>query len=160
MAKRYRLPLTLAALIVGLDQCTKMAVESHLPLNHGIPVIKGFFNLVRVHNRGAAFGFLNRPDITWQFWIFSGFALFALILVLLMLRWTRHPGLTAKIAFGAILGGALGNFIDRLRLRYVIDFLDFHLGQWHWPAFNVADIAICTGVLLFALITLFPRRWN
>ncbi|MDR2051184.1 MAG: signal peptidase II [Deltaproteobacteria bacterium] len=151
MLKKYGVPAALAALVLLLDQLSKAAVEAGIPLNRSLPVLDGFFNLVHVRNRGAAFGFLNRGDISWQFWLFTGFTLLAVILILFLIRKTRRPGLLSLSAFGAILGGALGNFIDRLRFRYVTDFLDFYLGNFHWPAFNVADMALCYGVVIFAL---------
>lgn len=157
MLKRYSLPLCLAVVVLGLDQLTKAAVEDSLPLNRSITVLEGFFNLVHVHNRGAAFGFLNRSDIAWQFWLFAGFTLLAVCLILFLVHNMRSAGPLAMSAFGAMLGGALGNFVDRVRFRYVIDFLDFHLGSFHWPAFNVADIALCYGVLVFALLTCFAK---
>lgn len=156
--KRYYVTFGIAAVIVFLDQLTKQMVMNSLPLWKSRPVIDGFFNLVHVRNRGAAFGFLNRSDIEWQFWLFAAFTLLAVVLVLFMVRALKPPTLLALSAFGAILGGAAGNFIDRVRFRHVVDFLDFYLGAWHWPAFNVADIAICYGVAVFALITFFPRR--
>lgn len=156
--KKYSVTFGLAAAIVLLDQLTKKIAVENIPAWRSIPVIDGFFNLVHVQNRGAAFGFLNRSDIEWQFWLFSAFTLLAVGLVLYMLRGLKAPGIWSMSAFGAILGGALGNFIDRLRFRHVIDFLDFYLGEMHWPAFNVADIAICYGVGMFAILTFFPGR--
>lgn len=156
--KRYYITLGVAAVIVFLDQLTKKLVMDALPVWRSIAVIDGFFNLVHVRNRGAAFGFLNRSDIEWQFWLFSAFTLVAVGLVLYMVRGLKPAKLLGLSAFGAILGGALGNFIDRVRFRHVVDFLDFYVGEAHWPAFNVADIAICYGVAIFAVMTFFPRR--
>lgn len=156
--KRYAMATALGLILTIVDQVTKLIVLQSIPLNQRVPVIDGFFNLVHVRNRGAAFGFLNRSDIEWQFWLFTGFTVLAVILVFYMIRGVRENDWFAISAFGAILGGAAGNFIDRLRFRHVIDFLDFHIANLHWPAFNVADIAITYGVLAFAIITLFPRR--
>jgi len=160
MWRRYLVPLTLAVILAAVDQWTKTAVSAYIPLNRSLTVIDGFFNLVLVHNRGAAFGFLNRADIAWQVWLFSAFTLLATVIILLMIRQLRDPSWFSLSAFGAMLGGAAGNLIDRLRFRHVVDFLDFHLGGYHWPAFNVADIAICCGVFAFALLTLFPRHFR
>lgn len=157
MKNRYSFTLGLAAVIVLVDQLTKWIVMETLPAWRSIPVIDGFFNLVHVHNRGAAFGFLNRSDIEWQFWLFSAFTLFAIVLIMLMVRNLKPANILSLSAFGAILGGAVGNFIDRVRFRHVIDFLDVYVGDMHWPAFNVADIAICYGVVMFAIITFFPK---
>ena len=156
--KRYYITIGIAAVIAFLDQLTKKIVMDSLPLWRSKPVIEGFFNLVHVQNRGAAFGFLNRSDIEWQFWLFAGFTLVAVGLVLFMVKSLKPVTLLALSAFGAILGGAVGNFIDRVRFRHVVDFLDFYLGEMHWPAFNVADIAICYGVAVFAVITFFREK--
>lgn len=156
--KRYYITISIAAFIVVLDQLSKKLVMDALPLWRSVPVIDGFFNLVHVQNRGAAFGFLNRSDIEWQFWLFAAFTVVAVGLVLYMVRGLKPVSLLGLSAFGAILGGALGNFIDRVRFRHVVDFLDFYVGEVHWPAFNVADIAICYGVAIFAIITFFLGR--
>lgn len=153
--KRYTFTLGLAAIIVFIDQLTKWIVMESLPAWKSIPIIKGFFNLVHVQNRGAAFGFLNRSDIEWQFWLFAAFTVVAVVLVLIMVRGLKPATVLSLSVFGAILGGAIGNFIDRVRFRHVVDFLDFYVGDLHWPAFNVADIAICYGVFMFAVITFF-----
>lgn len=147
---RYRLMIALASVCLVLDQATKVLVEVFIPLNHGFSVIPGFFDLVHVLNRGAAFGFLNRHDIDWQFWLFMGATALALGIIFNTAR-TICYNRTLFVGFGLITGGALGNLIDRVRLRAVVDFLDFYVGNWHWPAFNVADIAICMGALLAGL---------
>ncbi len=153
--RQYIAAFGVGAVATALDQISKAVVMAKIPINQGFPVIDGFFNLVHVRNRGAAFGFLNRSDIEWQFWVFAAFTVVALCMVLFMLRGVRSGQWFCISAFGCILGGAMGNFIDRLRFRQVVDFLDFHIGNLHWPAFNVADIAICYGVIAFALITIF-----
>ena len=144
---RYRIVLG-AALACGLlDQITKLMVLAALPFGHGISVIPGLFDLVHVRNRGAAFGFLNRSDIDWQFWLFLCVTLLAVGLIYNMVRKASYSK-PLFWGFGLVLGGAVGNLIDRIRLRAVIDFLDFHVGVWHWPAFNVADMGICVGAAL------------
>ena len=148
MRNRYTLIGLIAALLVALDQATKIWVYTTLPLHTELPVIQGFFNLVHVRNRGAAFGFLNRHDITWQFWLFLAAGLVALVVVFTLARQARNDEYGFFTALGLILGGAIGNLIDRVRYRAVIDFLDFYQGDWHWPAFNVADIAICCGAVI------------
>ncbi|MDR2726478.1 MAG: signal peptidase II [Deltaproteobacteria bacterium] len=149
---RFRILLGTAALLVPLDQCSKWIVAGLIPAHETVPVIHGFFNLVNIRNRGAAFGFLNSPHIEWQFWLFLGAACVAAWAIWRLAR-DAHYDRLLFVALGAILGGAAGNLIDRLRLRAVIDFLDFHLAGWHWPAFNIADCAICigAGLVCFAL---------
>ncbi|MEW5893270.1 MAG: signal peptidase II [Pseudomonadota bacterium] len=134
--------LWLAALVLALDQITKFAVIQTMALHDAIPVT-GFFNLVRAHNTGAAFSLLaDQPG--WQRLFFLAVGLVASGVILHLLRKTRGRPLFC-LALALILGGALGNVIDRAAYGYVVDFLDFHLGNWHWPAFNVADTGITVG---------------
>lgn len=154
---RYRLIFTLAALIVLADQAGKWAVEQFVRPLETIAVT-GFFNLVYVRNHGAAFGFLNDPDMTWQFWLFLAATLIAVCVILFIARKAEENERLLFVALGGILGGAVGNLIDRVRYRAVVDFLDFHLAGWHWPAFNLADIAICVGAGLAALLILRPPQ--
>jgi len=135
----------LAALVIGLDPSTKLWVLSAFHL-HEVRPVTGFFNLVLVYNSGAAFSFLAGAG-GWQKWFFVGLAL--AISVWLVIEIRRHAQATLlPAAFALVLGGALGNVIDRLRFDAVVDFLDFHVAGWHWPAFNVADSAITVGVAL------------
>ena len=147
---RFRILLGAAALLIPFDQGSKWIVVRLIPEYETVPVIHGFFNLVHARNRGAAFGFLNSPDIEWQFWLFLGAACAAAWAIWRLARDAPYDRLLF-VSLGAILGGAAGNLIDRLRLRAVIDFLDFYLAGWHWPAFNIADCAICIGAGLVCL---------
>lgn len=135
----------LAALVVGLDQATKLLVLSRFFLGEALPVT-GFFNLVLVFNSGAAFSFLAGAG-GWQKWFFVCLALAISAWLVVMIR---HHAMERMLpaALALVLGGALGNVIDRLRFGAVVDFLDFHLAGWHWPAFNIADSAITVGVAL------------
>ncbi len=147
MRSRYLIEVIVALAVLAADQATKAWVVASIAPHQVIEVIPGFFNLVNTRNRGAAFGFLNRPDIEWSFWLFLAAVVLAVLVILHLTR--RAPeGAALFIGFGAIMGGALGNLIDRIRLRAVIDFLDLYVGGWHWPAFNVADSAICVGAVL------------
>jgi len=133
----------LAAAIAVVDQATKAWLAGALKLGESIAVT-GFFNLVFVVNRGAAFSFLADGS-GWQRWFFVALALaISAYLILLLPRHAADTRLAAGLAM--VLGGALGNVIDRLRFGAVVDFLDVHAAGWHWPAFNVADSAICVGV--------------
>lgn len=132
---------------------TKLLALKHLSAVPPQEIIPDFFNLVLVFNRGAAFGFLNDPDIDWQFWLFSGATLLGCGLIVYLMRSLR-PGRLLTFGLSGILGGAIGNFIDRVRLGAVVDFLDFYVGNWHWPAFNVADAGICVGAGLVCLCLL------
>lgn len=137
-----------AAAVVLVDQVTKAMVTSRFAEGERLEV-NGFFNMVLVYNKGAAFSFLsNAPG--WQTPLLIGFALVAIGIVVTML--VRSPDrLVLSSGLALILGGALGNVIDRVRFGKVVDFLDFHAAGWHWPAFNVADSAITVGAVLLIL---------
>lgn len=135
--------LWLTALILALDQAAKALVQLYLTPYQDVIAITPFFNLVHVHNTGAAFS-LFADHTGWQRWGFLGVSLVASGVILWLLCKTRGRA-PLCIALALILGGALGNAIDRLAYGYVIDFLDFHVAGWHWPAFNVADSAITIG---------------
>jgi signal peptidase II len=138
--------LWLSALTILFDQISKLAVIGKLTAYVDVIPLTGFFNLVLVHNTGAAFSlFADQPG--WQRFFFLGIAIAAAAVILFLLRKTASRPLFS-IALALILGGALGNVIDRFRYGYVVDFLDFYLGTWHWPAFNVADSAITLGAAL------------
>ncbi|MET0084029.1 MAG: signal peptidase II [Sedimenticola sp.] len=141
--------LWLSAIVIGLDQVSKQLVESSLMLYEAVPVMP-FFNLTLAYNEGAAFSFLSDQG-GWQRWFFSGLALLvSIILVIWISRLQQRERLIA-ISLSLIVGGAIGNLIDRVLFGHVIDFLDLYYGQWHWPAFNVADSAIFVGVVLMLL---------
>ncbi len=153
MLNRYAIISLIAAATAIADQISKALVFTTIPLHTEIPVISGLFSLVHVRNRGAAFGFLNRHDISWQFWLFLAATLIAGCVIITLARNARPKEYAFFTALGLIFGGAVGNLIDRVRYRAVIDFLDFYWGDWHWPAFNVADIAICCGAILAILVS-------
>jgi signal peptidase II len=140
---------------VALDQLTKLLVSSIMPLGAQVTVFPGFFNLVHVHNRGAAFGLLSHlsPEVAWIFFLGTT----SLVIAVVGYLWWRLPERQWSVSLGysLILTGAVGNFIDRLRLGEVIDFLDFYWGRYHWPAFNVADSLVClgAGVLILVILT-------
>ncbi len=137
-----------AAAIILADQLTKWAVLARFAPGERLEVT-GFFNLVLAFNRGAAFSFLAGAG-GWQTPLLVGFALIAAVVVSVLL--VRSPDRTLFCAgLALILGGALGNVIDRLRFGHVVDFLDLHAAGWHWPAFNVADSAITVGAALLIL---------
>ncbi|MEY3627660.1 MAG: signal peptidase II [Limnohabitans sp.] len=140
--------LALALLVLVLDQLTKWLIVGQFVLGDSRP-ITSFFNLVRAHNPGAAFSFLAQAG-GWQRWLFTGIGLAASALMIWMLR--AHPGQKLfGFAIACILGGAIGNVIDRLVHGYVVDFLDFHWAGWHFPAFNAADSAITLGAACLLL---------
>lgn len=138
--------LWLSLLAVILDQGSKLAIASSMQLYQSISIMP-FFNLTYVHNTGAAFSFLSEAG-GWQRWFFAGLALvISGVIAVWLARLKQHETLLA-VALSLVLGGAMGNLIDRLVYGYVIDFLDVYYQTWHWPAFNVADSAITLGVML------------
>ena len=147
--------LGIAAVIILMDQLTKITVARLLHYGESHPVTS-FFNLVLAYNKGAAFSFLA-AESGWQRYVFTALGIGAAFFIVYLLK--RHAGQRQFCwALALILGGAIGNVIDRIRYGHVIDFLDFYIRNWHWPAFNVADSAICVGAVLFVLDEL--RRVN
>ena len=141
--------LGLSLLAVILDQVSKLVVVSSMQLYQSIP-ITSFFKLTYVRNTGAAFSFLSEAG-GWQRWFFAGLAIIiSMVIAVWLTRLKQHETVLA-VALSLVLGGAIGNLIDRLAYGYVIDFLDVYYGSWHWPAFNIADSAITLGVVLMLL---------
>jgi signal peptidase II len=134
--------------VLIVDQLTKLAVVSWMPLYDVKPVIPGFFNLVHVRNTGAAFSFLAGDLTLWRQVFFIAVTLFAIGIIFYIHGSFKEEDRLARGALGLILGGAAGNLVDRVRLGEVIDFLDFYAGAYHWPAFNVADSCITVGCLI------------
>ncbi|WP_305909699.1 signal peptidase II [Methylomarinum sp. Ch1-1] len=141
--------LWLSLLALLLDQGSKLIVAGSMRLYESIAVLP-YFNLTYVHNTGAAFSLLSEAG-GWQRWLFAALAvIISAVLTIWLSRLQKHETLLA-IALALVLGGALGNLIDRLAYGYVIDFLDIYYRDWHWPAFNIADSAITLGVVLMLL---------
>lgn len=138
--------LWVAVVALVLDQASKLAVIQYMDEYTRVAVTP-FFNLTHVHNHGAAFSFLGEAG-GWQRWFFTAIAFGVSGLLLYWLRKNRADQILQNLAFTLILGGAIGNVIDRLAYGYVIDFLDVYWGSYHWPAFNIADSAICVGAAL------------
>ena len=146
-----RVQLLVALAVVVLDQIVKAMVRSRLMLHESVTVIPGFFDLTRVHNTGAAYGFLNGVDFPFKTALLACVATAALIgLTLYAVKLDRNQGLT-RAGLTLVIGGAAGNLIDRVTAGYVLDFVDLYRGNWHFWAFNVADSAISIGVVLMIL---------
>jgi signal peptidase II len=148
--------LFLVLALVALDQATKLLVSRAVDLYESIPVIPGFFNITRIHNKGAIFGAFSQVDSRLVFWALTLASLTALLLVVVYFFKAPPSDRLLKIALSLILAGALGNLTDRVLRGHVIDFLDFHIGNAHWPFFNAADSCITIGAFLILLI--FFRR--
>ncbi|ABI59684.1 MULTISPECIES: signal peptidase II [Nitrosomonas] len=147
--------LSLATIILMLDLLSKRWVELNLSYGQQI-VITEFFNLVLAYNAGAAFSFLSNAS-GWQRWFLSAIALLVSALIIYLLYKNTTNRLFC-IALSFILGGALGNLWDRIMLGHVVDFLDFHVSGYHWPAFNLADSAIVCGACLLILDGILNRQ--
>ena len=137
--------LMVSAAIVALDLATKAWVSRALSYGDVIPVTP-FFNLILTHNTGAAFSFLAGAG-GWQRWFFTAVAVVISVVLVVMLR-RPHLDRVVPLALSLVLGGAVGNLWDRVTLGHVVDFIQLHAGGYYWPAFNVADSAICVGVAL------------
>lgn len=133
---------------LGLDQLTKFLVARSLSLYQVVEVIPGFFNLTRVHNRGAIFGFLGNSSNPLVLILLNIGALLAFAVVTYYFIKTPPEMFLARISFALIISGAIGNILDRIFRGYVIDFLDFYMGRYHWPFFNLADSCITVGAIL------------
>jgi len=142
--------------VLVLDQATKAWIQAMFQRYESLEVLP-FFNLVLAYNTGAAFSFLNDAG-GWQRWLFIALALVVTVVLVLWLRRLDAAERMAGWGIALVLGGALGNVVDRIWLGHVVDFLDFHWAGWHWPAFNVADIAISCGVALLLLDGFLPAR--
>ncbi len=153
MKRNAALAATASAVVI-LDQISKLAVVRTIPLHESIPVIPGFFDLVHIRNRGMAFGILNRPGENLSYFLLIGMTVLAVVVLLCLFRTITGSNPKAGFGLSLVIGGALGNLIDRIRIREVVDFLDVYIGSLHWPAFNVADSAITVGGIWLAVVLL------
>lgn len=178
LSRKYLILLGVCGVLVFLDQATKIWVYSQMQLGQEIPVLKNFFSITYVRNPGAAFGMMRDAHEGFRNVFFLLIPPIALVFILAILRGVEGTDLPSILSLSAIAGGAMGNFIDRVRFGYVVDFLDFYIPQgffkfsllnsnWsdyplgraiHWPAFNVADMAIVCGGIVFLLVEL--RRYK
>ena len=147
----------IAMLVVLLDRTTKWLVAKDISLHDGIQIIPGFFRLTHLENRGAAFGLFADSPAQWKIAMLVSFSIIALVVVSAMLWRSTHAMASTGIGLALILGGAIGNLWDRLLNGRVVDFLLFYVGQYQWPAFNVADSAIVVGAGLLVFEILFVK---
>lgn len=152
--KKYLLSGILATIVVIIDQLTKFLIKANIPLKKSIVVVDRFFHLTHVRNTGGAFSLLSEASNTF-FMITSSIAL---VIVLIYLVRTPSDRLWHMTSLSLIFGGAVGNMIDRIRFGEVIDFIDLFYKDFHWPAFNIADSAITTGVLIIFIDMVFSGR--
>lgn len=143
--------------MVASDQVTKALVLEHVPVNDGFVVIEDYLNIVHARNPGAAFGMFAGAAVEFRYIFFIGVSFLALGVILYLM--TRDPTPPLLLAgYSLFFSGTLGNLIDRLRFGEVVDFIDVHIGRAHWPAFNVADSALCLGTACFVFYFVFSGR--
>jgi len=158
MKRKYWVLLIVCFWILFVDQWTKYAIQQRLVLYQKVEVIHGFFNLVHVRNTGGAFGIFGGEKGGLGSLLFVGVSLAAIGSILFLFVRLREDEKRLSFSLSLVLSGAIGNLIDRLRYGEVVDFLDFYLFSYHWPAFNIADSAICLGIGLMALELLIRDR--
>ena len=146
----------LSALIILLDWWTKQWASRELTMFERVEVFS-WFNLTLVHNFGAAFSFLSDAG-GWQRWFLTLLAVVVTVILLVWLLRLDKGEWLKGLSLGLLIGGAIGNLADRIRLGYVVDFIDWHYGGWHWPAFNIADAAITCGIILLLLDAFFEAK--
>jgi signal peptidase II len=150
----------IAAIVLLLDRIAKWAVATNIPLHDSVVVIPGCFKLTHVQNTGAAFGLFADSSAQWKVGALVSFSVVALVIVSALLWKNSHSLSITTIGLSLILGGATGNLWDRMVSGHVVDFLDFYLGSYHWPAFNVADSAIVIGAILLVSEIVFAKSAN
>lgn len=155
-AKAVRLLMISGSLIL-LDQVTKMIILRSVPMFEILPVIPGFFNITHIHNPGGAFGFMANQSLEVRSLLFLVMSSLAALIILYFYLRTPASYSWLNTALLLIFGGAVGNMIDRIRFREVVDFLDFYVGSAHWPAFNVADSGITIGMTILVIHLLFDK---
>jgi signal peptidase II len=155
--KKYIKLAVVAGLIVLFDQITKALILQSVALNQSFSIIPGFFDITHIHNPGGAFGLMANLGAGMRTILFLFISSLAVGLIFFFYHKTpaTHPLLAT--AFALILGGAIGNLIDRVRFGIVVDFLDFYIGKLHWPAFNIADSAITIGICIFIYHIVFKK---
>jgi len=149
--------LWLSSLVIMLDQITKLAADKLLTLHLPVPVIPNFFNLTLAYNKGAAFSFLNDAG-GWQRWFFTVLAMAVSVVLIFWIKNLSQRERWTAAALALILGGAIGNVIDRIIYGHVIDFIQWYYGRFYWPSFNIADSAITVGATILIIQTLFGKK--
>jgi signal peptidase II len=158
MKVKYLLLATISGAIIALDQLTKMYIHTHFNLNEIYPIIGSFFDVTYVRNPGAAFGVFSSVAKKFREPFFLLVPFVALVVIIGILRNLKDSQKVQILGLSFIFGGAIGNYIDRLRFKFVIDFLDFHFKDiYHWPAFNIADAAIVSGVSILLIHMLMTK---
>ena len=156
--RKYLLLICMTCLLVSIDQITKIFVHTQFQLHESVNVIENFFSITYVRNFGAAFGFLSQTPPVFRDIFFLIMPPIACLIILFILKGVDEKDTYQTLCLTSIFAGAIGNYLDRLQFRYVIDFLDFHVGKYSWPAFNVADMAIVGGVIFLMIHMLTEKK--
>ena len=159
MKLKYMILAAISGSIITVDQLVKMYIHTHFNLHESVEVIPNLFNLTYVRNPGAAFGFLAESHPVFRELFFLSMPPVALLIILAIMRGVQEIDRWTIVSLSMVFGGAIGNYIDRLRFRFVIDFLDFHIDRRYvWPAFNVADMAIVGGVAILLFLEFTKQK--
>lgn len=150
--------VSLILLFFAFDYITKLYISQHLVYGSSIKVIKGFFNIVYIHNRGVAFGFLSNLSENYRVLFLCGISLIVLVIIVYMILYGKERNSLYIVGLSLLGGGAAGNLYDRIYKGYVVDFMDFYVKNYHYPAFNMADSFITVGVFVLILSRLKPKR--
>ncbi|MFO7964490.1 MAG: signal peptidase II [Desulfobacterales bacterium] len=153
----YKPLIVIAALVVFFDQVTKIMVLNVVALNRTIEIIPGFLNITHIQNPGVAFGIFSQQPSSLKQFLLMGASLLAVCLIFYFYHKSIKASVMMMSAFALILGGAVGNLVDRIRFGRVIDFIDVHVGGVHWPSFNIADSAISVGVAVILFLVVFRQ---
>jgi len=157
LQNKYTRLVIVAGLVVLADQISKALILHYLPLHHSIPVIDGLFDITHILNPGGAFGLMADMSAVARTIVFLFISSMAVGLIFYFYHKTPGSYKFLSTGFALIFGGAIGNLIDRFRFGTVVDFLDFYIGNHHWPAFNIADSAITSGIFIFIYHLLFKK---
>ncbi len=158
MSNRYLHLFLVSNVLIILDQYTKMWVNTHIPKHRFIMVIDNFFAITHIRNPGVAFGLFADGPSELKTYLFIGFSIIAIVAILIFFHQTPPENKMVRIGLILVFSGAIGNLIDRILYHEVIDFLDFFVGSYHWPAFNIADSCITIGVLLMFVDLIQARK--
>jgi len=157
LTNKYLRLVVFTGLVVLADQVTKALIFAYLPYHQSITVVPGFFDITHIHNPGGAFGLMANMSETLRTIVFLLASSLAVGLIFYFYIKTPPSYVFLAVGFALIFGGAIGNLIDRVRLGIVIDFIDVYIGDYHWPAFNIADSAITVGIIIFGYHILFKK---
>jgi signal peptidase II len=157
LKKKYLITIAIVLGVILLDQSSKLYIDRALPLYYSIPIVKNFIHITYVRNTGAAFGLFASQVTGFKVFFFLITSIIAVLVILFLLRSLEDTQTLLISSLSLIMGGAIGNLIDRVRLGEVIDFIDLHWYSYHWPAFNVADSAVTVGGVFLIVNTVFKK---